>query len=545
MSDSTRSAPYAWSVQGGLIERPGQYPGELELWCYTDHFAYLPGEEFGVKVHTTASSYDLEIVRDGLESTTVFRREALPGKAHDTPQDAYATGCGWPDALTVTVDPAWTSGFYLIIVRAHDKDGRMVEREGFFIVRSAEPELADFVLIHATSTVLAYNDWGGANHYRGLPDDNGGFDSPTPISSSRRPIARGMLRKPVGAPRSPHNDNPPAHWIPRYPSYEWAWHNGYSRHHAEAGWATYERPFTVWAEREGYRVAHLSQTDLHEDPQALSGYRCAVVVGHDEYWTWEMRDRVDEFVESGGKLARFAGNYNWQVRLDADNTQTCYKVPQLDPMLEIDPSRTTTAWDWIPIGRPGAKTMGLTGLAGIYNRYGATTPRSSGGFTVYRPHHWALADSDLYYGDTFGGIPVGVASFEMDGVDYTFRKGLPYPTGADGAPDNLEIIAMAPCVHYAHDVWNGTVPIGSPFEDTHGILQAMYEEPPEHLRDAEYGAGMVASFTKGEGEVFNAGSCEWVNGLAEREWFTERITRTVLDRFSGRRPQPDPAASQT
>ena len=70
---------------------------------------------------------------------------------------------------------------------------------------------------------------------------------------------------------------------PAIRNYEWAWHNGYSRHHADAGWATYERPFTVWEAEHSYTVAHISQTDLHRDPDALDGYRCAVAVGHDEY----------------------------------------------------------------------------------------------------------------------------------------------------------------------------------------------------------------------------------------------------------------------
>jgi hypothetical protein len=45
------------------------------------------------------------------------------------------------------------------------------------------------------------------------------------------------------------------------------------------------------------------------------------------------------------------------------------------------------------------------------------------------------------------------------------------------------------------------------------------------------GSGMMVSFKRGKGEVFNAGSCEWVRGLKEKEPFTEKITRNVLDRF--------------
>jgi hypothetical protein len=49
-----------------------------------------------------------------------------------------------------------------------------------------------------------------------------------------------------------------------------------------------------------------------------------------------------------------------------------------------------------------------------------------------------------------------------------------------------------------------------------------------------YGSGMVVSMKKGRGEVFTAGSCEWVMGLAHHDPFTEQITRNVLERFTAR-----------
>jgi hypothetical protein len=49
-----------------------------------------------------------------------------------------------------------------------------------------------------------------------------------------------------------------------------------------------------------------------------------------------------------------------------------------------------------------------------------------------------------------------------------------------------------------------------------------------------YGSGMVVSMTRGQGEVFTAGSCEWLTGLARGDFCTQQITRNVLDRFLGR-----------
>ncbi|MER5686347.1 N,N-dimethylformamidase beta subunit family domain-containing protein [Streptomyces sp. NPDC002205] len=524
---------YAWSVPGWRSEHPDPSGLAPEIWCYTDHFSYAAGGLVDVHVHTTADRYSLRVVRDGAEPREVYRADDLPGRICKTPEDSYATGCDWPVALTVPTGADWSSGLYLVIVRI-EVDGRAHEREHFFVLRAAHPgRHTPYALVLTTSTMTAYNDWGGANCYRGIGADPYN-DIPSPLLSTRRPIARGMLRKPADAPRSRHSHTPPPDWIPRHENYEWALGNGYSRHHADAFWATYERPFVVWAEQQGYRFDYLTQHDLHFRPELLDHYRCAVIVGHDEYWSWEMRDAVDRFTDAGGNLARFAGNFFWQIRLDeAGTTQTCYKDPRLDPLLGTDPERVTTCWDSSSIGRPGAQTMGLTGLGGGYSRYGNTTPRSSGGFTVYRPDHWALHGTDLYYGDVIGAAPVCVASFEVDGVEYAIHKGLPYATGEDGAPENLEILAMAPVVLGQLDKWGGTVPIGAPANELDALLTALFEDqPPEYLRGKRYGSAMIATFSRGSGTVFNAGSCEWVNGLIHRDPFTERITRNVLDRFA-------------
>lgn len=307
-------ADYTWSRPYGLVEKPGMYPDEPEAWVYCDKFSYDEGETVHLKTHTTAETYDIEVIRDCHKPRTVFTKTGLPGKVCDTPGDAYATGCGWPDALTLYLEAGkWEPAFYLVIIRITEFHGRVFEREGFFIAKSrlratAARDEGDFLLVHATSTMLAYNDWGGVNHYRGVSD---GYqdDEPSFLSSTQRPVARGMLRLPSNAPREANGPMVVEQdATPRYPGLEYAWYFRYSRHYADAGWATYERPFTVWAERHGYRVHHLTQLDLQTEPGCLDGYQTVVVVGHDEYWSWEQRDVMDAFIDRGGKLARFGGN---------------------------------------------------------------------------------------------------------------------------------------------------------------------------------------------------------------------------------------------
>ncbi|HEX8783264.1 MAG TPA: hypothetical protein VF764_07835, partial [Steroidobacteraceae bacterium] len=47
------------------------------------------------------------------------------------------------------------------------------------------------------------------------------------------------------------------------------------------------------------------------------------------------------------------------------------------------------------------------------------------------------------------------------------------------------------------------------------------------------GSGMIVNFARGSGEVFHAGSCEWVAALLRRDPMVERVTQNVLSRYLG------------
>lgn len=537
VNESPAMAPaFAWSRKGWRSESPFQQQGVAEAWCYTDRFCYFPGEEVIFHFNSNAREFSLSILRDGASPTVVWQRDHLHAHPQRTPPDAHAVGCQWPEAMRWRLPDDIPSGFYLIVLRTVQTSGEIWEREHFFVVKAPAGQRRRMALVLTTSTLLAYNDWGGANHYRGLGDDARN-DPGSPLASTQRPVGRGFLRKPASAPRESHPYTPGIGWVPRYDAYDWAFEHGYSRHHADAFWATYERPFVVWAEQAGYSFDYLTQSDLHFDAHCLDGYDCVVIVGHDEYWSWAMRDVIDAFVERGGGLARFGANFQWQVRLSENGrTQYCYRLPSRDPEARRTPHLATTVWEAKSVGRPGAATVGLNGLGGIYNRYGVATPRSSGGFTVYRPEHWAFHGTDLYYGDLLGGAPVCLAAFEVDSVEYTFRRGLPFPTFEDGAPANLEILAICPAVRGEEDRFGGRHPIGGPEAEVYAYNENLGNDLPDYVHEGQMrGAGMIACFTRGRGEVFNGGSTEWPHALQQGDPFVDRIVRNVLDRFMVRR----------
>ncbi len=534
---STTRWTWPSAVRENFYVRPSEDPAEPQLWCYTDHFSYAPGDRIRVHVSTSAAAYDFRLTRDGAVATTVLERKGLPGTLHQTPEDCAVRGCGWPVAFEIEVPVDWRSGGYVAHLTARMADGTAIDGHHVFIIRaSPTAEPAPILQVAATSTWIAYNDWGGSNHYEGITGPERNLYSPR--LSTQRPWTRGFAFLPVGAPRIPTREPLRMGAAPRYPHMEWAYANGYSKKYASAGWASYDRHFLRWAEGAGYRVDLATLHDLHFNPEILDRYRCVVFVGHDEYWTGEMRDAVDRYVEKGGRAARFAGNFLWQVRLeDEGTTQVCYKyrARKEDPLYHspTERHRTTNAWEAPEVGRPGTSTFGLNSLRGVYVGWGGCVPRGPGGFTVYRPEHWAFEGSDLYYGDVFGGAS-RIFGYEVDGLDYEIRGGLPTPAAGSGAPDGVEIIAMGLASLLEEDHGNPGSDLFIGNEDLAFAAETIFgAATPEAMDELRRSSGMIVTFPKGRGEVFHAGTCEWVAGLIDRDPFVERITRNVLDRYRG------------
>lgn len=129
------------------------------------------------------------------------------------------------------------------------------------------------------------------------------------------------------------------------------------------------------------------------------------------------------------------------------------------------------------------------------------------------------------------GASSRIFGYEVDGLDYEIRDGLPFPTGRDGAAPEIAILGLglATAVETDHQIWGQTLYIG----DSDGAWKAgaMAQQP----ESASRGSGMMISWQRGAGEVFTAATCEWVMGLARGDGQVERVTKNVLDRFTARR----------
>jgi len=525
------------AVRGHYYEWPGMDGERGEIWCYSDRFSYRPGETVTLHVSATAPQYGIAVFRDGGVEAKVFEKTGLSARWQDTPDQCSVEGCDWQTSFEFRVEADWPSGAYRITLTADGRDGKLILSHHLFIVAPPPGRKPGRLLqVAATGTWLAYNTWGGSNHYQGITGPK--RDQYATMVSTQRPWCRGFAVLPKDAPRVPLEVGVPPKTVPRYPHMEWAFATGHSKKYASSGWASYDSHLFRFAERQGYAIDLASQHDLHFSPEILDGYDCIVFVGHDEYWTWEMRDAVDTYVERGGHAARFAGNFMWQTRLeDEGRRQVCYKYRARaeDPAYRGgDVTRATNSWEAPEVGRPGSATFGLNATRGVYAGWGGCAPRGVRGFPVYRPEHWAFAGTGIYYGDLLGADS-HVYGYEVDGLDFEIRGGLPYPTSDSGAPDGLQVLAvgMASQVEESADI-----PIEDQFltdEDGRFTAETLFGEASDaNLDKVKRGNGMIVNFTRGKGEVFHAGSCEWVAGLLRQDPMVERVTKNVLDRYLGK-----------
>lgn len=527
----------AQAVLGNYAERPQNGFAGHRIWSYTDAQSYAPGDEVRLHSSTNAATYDLLVIRDGLTQETVLELKGLSGKLHPIPEDCSISGCDWPVALTFAIGTQWRSGAYIVRTQCRHEGQIADTHDHLLIVRPAPTadKSGRLLLIAATSTWTAYNDWGGSNHYQGFTGPNKDLFSAR--LSIHRPFAKGFVTLPPDAPRPTLLERPAMMAEPRYPHMEWAYAHGYSKKYASAGWASYERHFLRWAEEAGYPVDVIAQTDLHFNPECLAGYSCLVMVGHDEYWSWEMRDAIDAYVDRGGRIARFAGNFMWQIRLEQDgDIQVCHKylARKNDPYMTTGPRHLVTeSWEAPELGRPGAATFGLNAIRGLYAGWSGCSPRGARGFPVYRPEHWAFQGTGLYYGDVLGAGSV-IFGYEVDGLDYEIRGGLPHVAPGESAPQNIEILALglSSTIEEGETILPGKTFLGS--EDAEYVASVLKGSSDAVAVEAtKRGSGMIVHFHRGKGQVFHAGTCEWVAGLLRRDEMVMKVTRNILDRFLG------------
>lgn len=499
---------------------------------YCAQQSYFAGEEVSVHCASRSASFSVEVARIGVGREIVWSSEALRVDDYPVPDRAWENGCGWPVGFVVPTDPSWLSGYYEIRMIDDDSFGPQSTAEAFFVLKDPPGSRnSDALILLSTNTYNAYNQWGGSCLYSGA----------TKVSFLR-PLERGYLRRPA-APMEVAFDGRVANVAdPSDPTHsqllEYQALNNYPLWCNSAGWHNWERRFVRWAEAAGYVLSYGVNQDLHCSPDLVSDYPLLLTIGHDEYWSWEMRDNAERFVADGGNWIILSGDTcTWQVRYQDDGSSiVCFKdvSHETDPVLSTgDVSRLTTMWSDPIVGRPETTTIGLTFTRGGYHRIGGAIPNGDGAYEIHRPRHWAFQGLDLMKGDRIGGSSFAVA-YEVNGCALSSEGNVPRPTYEDGAPESLEILATAPARLISISDTTCEAPAGlwaslDPPGDLEEVALMLYGD--DSLASTERIAenhAVMGTFSLGKGTVFNGGSADWAYGLDGDEE-VQTITSNVMD----------------
>ena len=198
--------------------------------------------------------------------------------------------CNWSTSYTLQVGADWTSGLYIgkLIDQSSGKQSQV-----WFVVRD-DSSKSDVLFQSCFNTFNAYSNTGGYSLY-GFNSIGGqralkvSYDRPFSETTTQTDEFNNLLR----------------------------WEYNMAR----------------WLESQGYDVSYVTNLDVHSNPNLLSQHKVFLSVGHDEYWSLEERNNVQQARDAGVNLGFFSGNSAyWRVRFEnATNGSTpnrimvCYK----------------------------------------------------------------------------------------------------------------------------------------------------------------------------------------------------------------------------
>lgn len=418
-----------------------------EIAAYTTLASGLPGTRVGLKVSTTEGGYEAAAYRIGSYAggtgANVWESGFRVGREQSAPRYASyerrTVIAPWKRDLTLDTS-GWLPGFYVLRLRTDTG----FETQVPYVVTSPTAR-GTVALVAPVTTWQAYNEWGGYSLYAGA---NG--DTPSHAVSFDRPYNGA-----TGA-----ND-----------------------------YRTNALPIVVRAERTGVPLSYFTNIDLATTPHALKGARGYVSMGHDEYWTNEMRDAVLGARDAGTNLAFLGANtMYWRIRLESGLEDPARVVvgyrhsAALDPLYAQGSVDTTAQFRQPPVPRPEHDLLGMQ-----YECYPVDTD-----YVVASPDWWGFRGTGVRRGDHVHGL-VGP---EADRV---------YPDGR--LPRPLQVLSHSP--YSCRGVTTTT--------------QSVYYT-------SRSGAG-----------VFNAGTLRWGCAMVDRcerplgdatLEFTRTVTGTLVEEFA-------------
>ncbi|MEP6600975.1 MAG: N,N-dimethylformamidase beta subunit family domain-containing protein, partial [Nitrospirota bacterium] len=368
--------------------------GDPSIQGFATDISVNRGQTISFKVNTNATAYRIDIYRLGYYGGRGARKVATVNPSVSLPQSQPAylrdatTGlvdCGnWAVSASWAVPSTATSGVYIARLVRTDTGGAS---HIIFIVRDDTGQ-SDMLFQTSDTTWHAYNNYGGANLYRGNGPGLYGRNSKV---SYNRPF---------------NNRNP----------------NSFGEQ--EGFLFNSEYPMIRWLEANGYDVSYASDVDTdRRGSAALTQHKIFLSVGHDEYWSGQQRTNVEAARAAGIHLGFFSANeIYWKTRWEnsiagpstAYRTLVCYKETNVDA--RIDPTGVWTGTWRDPRftppadgGRPENALSGQVYAVDAFRNDPMTVSATEGKLRLWRN----TGIDTLAVGES-AQFPAGVLGFEWD-----------------------------------------------------------------------------------------------------------------------------------
>jgi hypothetical protein len=360
------------------------------------HVASQPGQRQGYYDPTTHLRPTAQSRLVGCESCYVDKNTGL-------------VEAKWSPSYHLYIPTEWTTGVYL--AKFTDIAGKQT-----YVPFDVLGNFHSLVLaVTPDTTYAAYNSWGGYSLYDADSAGVGAAPSETDTTVAASD-SNGIVR-----------------------AVKVSFDRPYVQEYGSSQVLIFEADAIRWMEHQGYDIAYTSDVDLQNNPAQLLTRRVYISLGHDEYWTKEMRDAVERARDSGVGLAFFGADTSyWQMRFAPDTygvpdrTVVCYKVDSnlgvqdlmRDPLYGVDNSRVTSRWRDRVVGRPENSMIGVMYSGLTHSQLGFPWQLDTG--SINSP---LLNGTSLLPGTQYG---CGLVGYEWDRV---FNNG--------ATPSGLQVIGTS------------------------------------------------------------------------------------------------------
>ncbi|TAN22579.1 MAG: hypothetical protein EPN30_08270 [Actinomycetota bacterium] len=378
VSENNRPGTSDWRITGN------QTPTNIE--GYASKVSVDQGHSFTLFVSTTSDSYVVQAYRmgyyQGLLGRLIWTSKNIAGiqqASCPVVAPSNTVECNWKPSLTILTNSNWIPGDYLLKLVGDNGAQKWVP----ITVRNDRSNAA-VVIVNAVTTWQAYNLYGRYDLYSG---PSGYSDRATKVSFDR--------------------------------PYDYYFGQGAADFYGN------ELPLVSLVEKMGLNVTYITDVDIEKSPGLLSNHRVLVSLGHDEYYSPEMRNALTSAQQNGTNLMFLGANAIYRrirfesTKLGPDRIEVNYRSAALDPMNAVNKALVTTNWPDPPDPEPEGALIGI--------QYACNPVRYD--MVITDPSSWIFANSGLKFGSRLRNL----VGSEYDGFN-------PY----DPYPKDLQILAHSP-----------------------------------------------------------------------------------------------------